>query len=428
MYLLLNKLKREIDEKMVDLKLNKVLTCCKYNIKDGIYSQHIVSNRIIEGSIDESILIKIIKLNMYILQKLLDNKDDKHSSKNIKSDLHTLFNELLTITHLTDIIILNMSLAQWFDYIWPRLMEAINEKLLDESFSIYARYGDMDLVNGENNSIKVAMEKKDYNAAVNSLLVLNRIVYTNFSLGMVLCSISELYVIFMKLEQNEKDSLVTHIFGSYLQKLIVDDSGYKMSLRNYGNKRNISPTEHVIAKELCNNRQLKDSLPILNIAKKYKNSPYTAEQILKLYDKWDSTRAEIKTGISSCLKIAPNTDIIPFIFTYNSDRITRVKLYAKWFIGNRLGRIPEKYRNILVTFYLHFDQTFDQILFPNRKLYEKIWSDNANNKMFEKNLIVNINRFENGEHSLHNILLKLMIDLNEILCSKNNPPTSRIFH
>lgn len=393
-------------------------------MKEGTYSQHFVSNRVIEGSIDKSILIKIIELNMYLLQKLLDNKDDKHKTKNLKNNLHILFNELITITQLTDIIVLDVSLAHWFEYIWPRIMDAINEKLLDESFSIYLRYGDMNLVNRENDSIKKAMEKKDYSTAVNSLLALNRIVYTNSSLGMVLCSISELYVVFMNhSEQNEKDNLVTHIFGSYLQKLILDDSGYKMSLRNYGNNRNISPIESVLARELCNNRQLKDSLPILNIGKKYKNNPYTDEQILKMYDKWDNAKSEIKISISNCLKIDQNTDLIPFIFTYNSDRITRVRLYVKWFLGNRLRQLPDEYKNILVPYYMQFDQIFDQILFPNRKLYEKIWSDNANNKMFEKDVLLNINGFENGEFSLHKILLKLIVDLNITMAiSRNSLP------
>lgn len=405
---------------MIDLKLNKILTCCKYEIKKGLYTQHVVSNRVIEGSIDESILIKIIELNMYILQKLLNNKtNDKRKSKNIKKDFHILFNEIIKNTHLTDVIVLNVSLAQWFENIWPYVMDAINEKLIDESFSIYIRYGDMDLVNNENDSIKVAMEKKDYSTAVNSLLVLNRIVYTNFSLGWVLCSISELYVVLMNLEQNEKDNLVTHIFGSYLQKLILDDSGYKMSLRNYADNRNLTQTtEHVIAKELCNNRQLKDCLPILNISKKYKNSPYTDAQILKMYDKWDSVRDEIKSSISSCLKIDPNTDLIPFIFTHNSDQITRIKLYVKWLIKNRLRLVPEEYKSMLIPYYMQFDQIFDQVLFPNRKLYEKIWSDNSNKKMFAKDVFININGFENGEFSLHKILMKLIVDLNVKLLEK----------
>lgn len=262
----------------------------------------------------------------------------------------------------------------------------------------------MDAMHGTATEIKNALHKRDYSSAVNNLFAINYTVFPSYSIGMIFCVISELYIVFMNLIDFEKDDVVVHILGSYLQKLIIDDSGYAMLLQNCMEQRNKVTSEDTLAKELCQNAQIRNSLLILNI-KKYNKNPYSEAQITSLYRQWDQTRDEVKHSVSihSCLD--QRYDLIPYVFTTRSSRVTRIKLYAQWVIAQRLRLLPDDVRHELNNFYVQFDNIFDHILFPNRHLYHNYFSSARST-----GVIHNMNGFENGEFSIRKILTKFITD------------------
>lgn len=390
---------------MIRLKLNHIFTFSTFGHVTDTYNQHINKTRVVEGTIAESTLMNIIELNTYLLDKLLmGDAETKSRFSKIRDRLLDLFAELLKMTKSDDINIFNKPVAEWFERIIPIITDTIDDDHIKETFTIFRRFGDVSTLHSTAGAIKDALGKKDYSSAVNNLFGINYTIFSSYSIGMIFCVISELYIVFMDLIDFEKDDLVVHILGSYLQKLIIDDSGYTMLLRNCMERRNKVTSEDTLARELSQNAQIRNSLLILNI-RKYNKTPYTEAQISGLYRQWDQTRDEVKHSVSIHSSLDQRHDVIPYVFTTRSSRVTRIKLYAKWVIAHRLRLLPEDVRHELSHFYAQFDNIFDHILFPNRHLYHSYFSSAQS-----ADIIHNMNGFENGEYSIRKILTKFITD------------------
>lgn len=389
---------------LVSLSLSKVLTFSALDKTNGKYRQDFFPNSVITGVIERDILNKIIDLNLYIVRDLLELEDKHRRDEWNETSLRQLFKHLTVITRAWEIKVIGRVITDWFDQIMPVIVNTINETSIDEAFELFKRHGDMSRITMIASIVKNSIENENYDTLVNTLMDLNRIIFPNYSIGMLLCVVSELYVVFMKLEEpyeKEKDDLVVHILSSYLQKMLYENDGYMINLKDHCENNNIkyTDTSDIEMRAYNHAKNYKSFREVFSIfiGKKLEMTSDRAERI---YNKWNDASQNNKYNVYKNVGIKTTFDMIPYILTRQLDRLERNKIYLKNLIGPKLRSLDKDIKQAIFPYWLRFDDLFDHILFPNRSL----------STCEHKGELINSNRFELGELSIKSLLQSFLVN------------------
>lgn len=403
---------------VVSLSLSKVLTFSALDKTNGKYRQAFFPNRVISGTIERDILNKIIDMNLYIVRDLLELEDKHRRDEWNEMSLRQLFKHLTVITRAWEIKVIGRVITDWFDQIMPVIVNTINETSIDEAFGLFKRHGDMSRINVIASIVKNSIENENYNTLVNTLMDLNRIIFPNYSIGMLLCVVSELYIVFMELEGSmEKDDLVVHILSSYLQKMLYENDGYMINLKDHCENNNIiyTDTSDIEMRAYNHAKQCKGFREMFSIFTGNKLE-MTRDRAERIYNIWNAASQNSKYNVYMNVGVKTTFDMIPFILTRQLDRLERNKIHIKILIAVKLGSLAKEIKQAVVPFYKRFDDLFDHILFPNRGM----------STHEHEGELINANRFELGELSIKSLLQSFLVSgvvdgtINKIISSLEN--------
>lgn len=214
------------------ISINQILTSSTYDEENDSYKQQLVKLPI-EGNIETENLNNIIRVNEFLLTGLLDIDVDK-SGKGEIDVLKEIFLTLFAKITPNDKFLEKIKMSDLFSFIMPFIWDYINEENLQKVFNVYKKYNEEHVTELK---LKYQQIKKNGTKSelVSHLIGINRTILPDFSIGLLLCIISELYVIFMDItnEIMGKDALVIHVLFSYLQNTIYSSDGYNIQLKEF---------------------------------------------------------------------------------------------------------------------------------------------------------------------------------------------------
>lgn len=396
----------------VTLKLTRVLMYSKRNNITKEYSQAPFPDKCITGSIEKDILDMIINMNLHVVKGLFQSQDKKYIGSNWSEDkLRTLFNRLATMTRSKDITVVGRAVSEWFDQIIPVILQTLTESAIEDTLNMYKKHGDMKRIRVIESIIIASIDKQDYNTLVNVLFDLNRVLFPNYAIGMLLCVVSELYVVFLDMNSvddgMERDDVVVHILSSYLQKLLYEDDAYIINLKNYCDENNIfvkydANIEKVVYKRIISKKPVLDMFTTLGLK---------VVNIERLYNRWMQSKPNERYAIYQNLNILPDFDILPYILTIGiNDRFERLRPHIKIQLASRLAMAKPEIKDAILPYYAKYDEMFNHILFPNDGVgtydvkTKEIPATETSEAIPATDYTINANRFNVGEFSMRSLL------------------------
>lgn len=383
----------------ITLVLKKILTYSTRNKTTGAYRQAPFPDKAVVGNIEQDVLDMIINMNLYVVRDLLSLEPKYRGSEWNEESLRLLFKKLAVLTRACDIKVVDRAVTEWFDQIIPVILQTLSESSIDESFKIYKTYGNMQRIRTIEGIIKTSIDKHDYNTLVNTLIDLNRTIFPSYSIGMLLCVLSELYVVFMDTQSAdgmEKDDVVVHILSSYLQKLMYEDDAYIINLKQYCEKNQIAyksdgDVERAVYYHIKAQPCVRSMYPFLNL----RNYTINADKAADIYNLWMTADQNRRYAIYRGLGIREDFDLMPYILTKTlNNRFDRLRIHIKILLSSKLSSLNPEIKTAILPYYSQYDQIFDHILFPNGGLGTRDIGDET----------INANRFDVGDFSMRSLL------------------------
>lgn len=403
----------QINEKTAYKYKQDLCSSKKYSFEESDY--------IVEGTIKTHVLEQIIELNMHMIHNLIDFDIGAYGSISINNKITGVLHKFLDQIKSLDSEIFNCKIYPAMARILPAYCNLIEEKEIVNNFKMYKEGMPVETNKKLSDDIKKLYREKNYNALVNRLLLVNRFVYPSFMAGMLLCVISEMYIIFMDIKSKEKqEDIVLHIFCSYMQKVIYSNHGYELSLQEYfaatgkedGQQQCGSSIERKITKVLSGITEFKNKFAMTSDAL---NKVYDEEQILRNFMKWETMSSvernrlikTISKHFARSSKLNFNSDqesemfiyeLIPYVLSFNNRRIDRVKNYIHNKVKTKSLFNRELCKHIPKSLIAEFENIFEHLLFPNAV-------DQPDN------VILNLNEFGSGTYSFKRILFEAIQDV-----------------
>lgn len=427
----------ENPDDMIDLKLENVLTYSEIinpeekDQRKYKYVQHTFStpskytfnkeDYFVTGRMKRKTLEKIINTNMHLIHSLIDfdvNSSDCGSNLNqsLNAKINLVLKDILLEIRDLNIKIFNEQIYPWAEAALSVFCRLIDENEIEDNFRIFRQMTSVETISNLSNDIKKMYAAKDYNKLVNQLMLINRIVYPNFAINMLLAIMSEFYVIFLEItSKTELDTLVLHIFCSIIQKILYSDSGYEMALSNILCERRTLKC-HVLEKRiysmLSKNRECRALFPSAFL-KCNSTQEYSPDKMSSLYSKWKS-QANIHYKVlrsfnrqlhgavdaSQIINSTNNehdmdfcvTQIIPYVLTFNNERIERLKYYTLDIIYAKSKMLDDDIKRYIMKFLNEYDGLFSHIVWPNP----------------EPGMFVSLNDFGTGKFALKTQIIDLI--------------------
>lgn len=380
--------------------------------KDGEYVQHFSNDDVVEGVMEYDVLNNIIELNFYLLKALFKRK----YNTNVDLNLNSLFSNIAEMASVygSEISVFTRKLHTWITSMVPDILKNIQESSIDEYVDSFKRFHTEENFDAREKIIDDAMAAKDYTSVVKELMYYNRCVYPFFPLNLLLCVVSELYIVFLDInekslenkiqetggDEKKKDILVLQVLYGVLQRNIYDNSSYEMGLMDYMKKNHLEDKnnnlELSVFKYLKSRRVMQNMFQVLSL-KTYKPK---IENIVKYYDMWDGQSDLQKMTLYTSLRLAKQGIrdsgkfmLIPYIMGVNLNRIDRIFIDSKYFL-KKLAKSDHDAGLLLSNIIQDYEKIFNHIVWPNPD--DTI---NVNGR------IINTNIFHMGDRSLMNILL-----------------------
>lgn len=400
----------------VELKLTRVLTYSQRNNITKVYSQSPFPDKFIIGNIEKDVLDMIINMNLHVVKGLFDLTNKKYiGTKWNEDNLRTLFKKLAIMTRANEIQVVDRAVSDWFDQIIPIILQTLTESTISDTLEMYKKHGDMKRIRVMENIITTSIDKKDYNRLVNVLFDLNRVIFPNYSIGMLLCVLSELYIVFMDINSEsadglEKDDIVVHILSSYLQKLMYEDDAYIINLKNYCSENNIIVNSDANIEEVVHKR-VKSRKSIIELYTSLVLNRATLDNADRFYNIWTRLPQNTRFAIYKNLGIHQEFDLLPYVLTAGSnDRLGRLRLHIRILLKAKLSLLKPELKAAVIPYYAQYDEIFNHILFPNDgvgtknvKIEGKEATETAA-AIEATDYEFNANRFDVGEFSMRSLL------------------------
>lgn len=386
---------------IVTLKLKRILTYSMLDKTTNEYSQAPFPDKIIVGNIEKDVLNMIIDMNLYIVKDLLNLTEKHRGVEWNEATLRILFKKLAIMTRACDIKVVDRAITDWFDQIIPVILQTLTEASIDEAFQTYQLYGDMQRIRTIEGIVKASLDSGDYDMLVNTLIDLNRVIFPNYAIGMLLCVLSELYIVFLDIKSStnemEKDDIVVHILSSYLQKLMYESDAYTINLKQYCDENSITirgncqDIERVVYNHVKSQQCVRSMFPFLNI----KNYTISSDKACDVYNLWTCADSSRRYAIYKSLGIHTDFDLLPYILTSTlGKRFDRLRIHIKILLSSKIVGLNADIKSAILPYYAQYDQIFDHIMFPNAGLGTRDVG----------NQTINANRFEVGDFSMRSLL------------------------
>lgn len=428
----------ENPDDMIDLKLENVLTYSEIinpeekDERKYKYVQHTFStpskytfnkeDYFVTGRMKRKTLEKIINTNMHLIHKLIDFDVNSSSNggdcggSNLNAKINLVLKDILLEIRELNITIFNEQIYPWAEAALSVFCRLIDENEIEDNFRIFRQMTKVEIISDLSNDIKKMYAAKDYNKLVNQLMLINRIVYPNFAINMLLAIMSEFYVIFLEITSKiELDTLVLHIFCSIIQKILYSNSGYEMALSNILCERRTLKC-HVLEKKiysmLSNNRECCALFPSAFL-KCNSTQAYSTDKMKSLYSTWKSQaniHYKVLKSFIRQLHVAVDkrqiinstnnehdmdfcvTQIIPYVLTFNNERIERLKYYTLDIINEKSKMLDNDIKQYIMKFIKEYDGLFSHIVWPNP----------------EPGMFVSLNDFGTGKFALKTQIMDLI--------------------
>lgn len=389
------------------------------------------------GSISEDILLKIIDINIDILNRLLGfNTSININRSNQIMDLFVLASKY---SQEKKIIIFGYDVNEILEENMPQLSNFLDTHF-EQSIDDIIQYSPATVkkYNNYGEQLKKLYSEKNYNEIIELMFKINDITM-EFSLHLLLTMLNISYLLFIDLSiptpeqlillpkeylncvyENDIETIATKLAYGALQQYIINNNRkilyQHQILANLKEKYTIplfildsedaDEIESYIYYNICKtSKALKTVYPRLAI-KRELPEPTPPD---KIYNVWNGLDANKKSelALSFGFKKGDSFDMLPYILTIRTKYIERIREFSRFAIQtllSQLDKIDIKHFGDLVK---EYDDIFDYILFPDRENIIKIIDQH---KKGEPNTIyTNVNAFEKGHYNGKYLLNKIVI-------------------